>query len=55
MISMVDKACENCVFLNEDYPPYFCEYGDDNPVICSVKIKKMKEYQKDKLRSCMDG
>ena len=42
-------------FLNEDCPPYYCDFGEDNPVICAVKMRKMKEYKKEKLRSCLDG
>lgn len=52
---MIDESCRNCAFLNEDYPPYYCDFGEDNPVICAVKIRKMKEYKKEKLRSCLDG
>lgn len=55
MICMVEESCKNCVFRNEDNPPYFCDYGDDNPVICSVKMKMMKEFKKDKLRSVENG
>lgn len=30
---MIDKSCRNCAFLNEDCPPYYCDFGEDNPVI----------------------
>ena len=52
---MIDESCRNCAFLNEDCPPYYCDFGEDNPVICAVKMRKMKEYKKEKLRSCLDG
>ena len=52
---MIDESCRNCAFLNEDCPPYYCDFGEGNPVICAVKMRKMKEYMKEKLRSCLDG
>ena len=53
--NMVDESCRNCAFYNEDYPPYYCDFGDDNPVMCTVKMRKMREYRKEKLRRDEDG
>lgn len=52
---MIDESCKNCAFLNEDYPPYYCDFGDGNPVMCTVKMRKMREYRKEKLRRDEDG
>ena len=52
---MDDESCKNCAFRNEDFPPFYCDFGDHNPTICSVKMKKMREYRKEKLRRNLDG
>lgn len=38
---MVDECCLNCAFHNPSVE-YECEMTDDIPVVCSVKMKKMK-------------
>lgn len=52
---MIDENCINCAFYNEDYPPYHCDFGDHNPVMCTVKMRKMRELKKEKLRGFEDG
>lgn len=42
-----NNPCENCAFHNPKMK-YKCEMSNDLPVICSVKMRKMKE---EKLRS----
>lgn len=39
----MDFSCENCAFCNSNNPPYYCDFTDESIVICSVKMKKMKE------------
>lgn len=34
--------CKNCAFHNEN-AKYECEMTDEIPVICSVKMRKMKQ------------
>lgn len=41
------NPCKNCAFHNSEVK-YGCEMTDEIPVICSVKMRKMKE---EKLRS----
>lgn len=38
---MVDECCLNCAFYNPKVR-YECDMTDDVPVICSVKMRKMK-------------
>ena len=40
------NPCKNCAFYNPQVE-YGCEMTEDIPVICSVKMRKMKE---EKLR-----
>ena len=47
VIDVIDESCRDCAFLNEDYPPYYCDFGDHNPVVCTVKMRKMKELKKE--------
>ncbi|MDO5818703.1 MAG: hypothetical protein Q4P11_00055 [Methanobrevibacter sp.] len=42
---MNKSPCINCVFNNPNHPPYYWDYGDENIVICSVKMRKMKEFK----------
>lgn len=42
------NPCENCAFYNKNMK-YQCEMATNLPVICSVKMKKMKENKKKKL------
>lgn len=44
----IKNPCENCAFHNPKVE-YECDRTDDIPVICSVKMRKMKEYKKKKL------
>lgn len=48
LVIICDSACKNCVFHNLKME-YGCEMAVDLPVICSVKMKKMKEFKKQKL------
>lgn len=52
---MNDESCENCAFRNVENPPHYCDFGDHNPVICTVKMRKMREYKREKLRRDLDG
>ena len=36
-----NNPCKNCAFHNKN-AKYGCEMSEDLPVICSVKMKKMK-------------
>ena len=38
---MTDECCLKCAFHNPNVK-YECEMTDEIPVICSVKMKKMK-------------
>ena len=38
----INNPCENCAFHNKDLK-YECEMAEDIPVICSVKMKKIKQ------------
>jgi len=37
----MDDCCRDCVFHNPDCK-YGCEMSDELPVVCSVKMRKMK-------------
>ena len=39
---MVEDCCLNCAFHNKDFK-FECEMADDIPVICSVKMRKIKQ------------
>ena len=38
---MFDESCKDCAFHNPN-AKYECEMTDAVPVVCSVKMKKMK-------------
>ena len=38
---MAEDVCLKCAFYNKD-AKYGCDMTDDIPVICSVKMKKIK-------------
>ena len=42
----INNSCENCAFHNKDLK-YECEMADDLPVICSVKMRKMKQEKRE--------
>ena len=42
----INNPCENCAFHNKDHK-YECEMADDLPVICSVKMRKMKQEKRE--------
>lgn len=44
----MDLTCKNCAFYNPK-SKYDCDFSDESPVICSVKMKKMKENKKRKI------
>lgn len=37
-----NNPCINCAFHNKDHK-YECEMADDLPVICSVKMRKIRQ------------
>ena len=39
---MVEDCCLKCAFHNEN-AKYECEMTEDIPVVCSVKMRKMKQ------------
>ena len=41
-------SCKNCAFYNPE-SQYYCDFTDESPVICSVKMKRMREFKKKKL------
>ena len=45
---MIDNCCKNCAFHNP-HVKYGCEMAEDIPVICSVKMKKIKQ-EKQKVK-----
>ncbi len=45
-----DSNCKKCAFHNSNNPPYYCDFTDESIVICSVKMKKMKEHKKEKIK-----
>jgi len=42
----INNPCLNCAFHNKDHK-YECEMADDLPVICSVKMRKIKEEKRE--------
>lgn len=45
---MKELSCENCAFYNPK-SQYYCDFTDESPVICSVKMKRIKTFKKKKL------
>ena len=42
----INNPCLNCAFHNKDLK-HECEMADDLPVICSVKMRKIKEEKRE--------
>ena len=38
----INNPCLNCAFHNKDHK-YECDMTEDIPVVCSVKMRKMKQ------------
>ncbi|WP_458454604.1 hypothetical protein [Methanobrevibacter sp.] len=43
---IIEDCCLNCAFHNLDVE-HECEMTDDIPVVCSVKMRKMKQEKRE--------